>query len=92
MNEFEFAKMLRTNYDLEIKHNNDFLNLVGDIKEYQELDYNKIKSESEKLGITFMSSSEALKLCKTQQGKNTYNKEPNKYIFFDKNDEDKGIE
>lgn len=92
MNELEFAKRLRTNYDLEIKHNNDFLNLVGDIKEYQGLDYNKIKSECEKLDIIFMSSSEALTLCKTQQGKDTYQEEQDKYIFFDKNDEDKGIE
>ena len=92
MNELEFAKRLRADYDREIKSNNDFINLVGDISEYQGLDYNKIKDECEKLNITFMSSSEALKLCKTQQGKDTYQEEQDKYIFFDKNDEDKGIE
>jgi len=92
MNEIEFAKYLRDVYDKNIELDNDFVNLVGNTSEYDELDYNKIKVECAKLNIKFMSCNEALKLCKTEQARKAYSNEPNKYIFFDPRDKDKGID
>ncbi len=92
MNEIEFAKFLRKNYDEEMKRDDDFINLIGDISEYEGLDYDKIKEKCAKLGLNFMTSQEALKLCKTKQARESYLNETNKFIFFDSKDEDKGID
>ena len=91
MNEIEFAKSLRNCYDSELKRDDDFLNIVGKISEYDGLDYNKIKDECKKLKLTFMTSLEASKLASTKESKAMYETEKDNYIFFDESDSDKGI-